>query len=154
MIRGSLQGGARIRHTFRQTMDRLITYQIWLIPLLNRWSLFSRWKNPSTPADGKSERICYLTCLLLFLETSHAWGSWISFNSNNHSRARPRSFRSESGPEIKPAFWRRHLSLEFNSQSTQDLAGEHAHKGEHSQNHGNGDGYGPNLHAGAAQVGG
>ena len=45
-------------------------------------------------------------------------------------------------------------SLEPDTQCSQDLTGEHAHKGEHSQNHGNGDGYGPNLHAGAAQVGG
>ena len=41
-------------------------------------SLFSRWENPSTTTGGKSERICYLACLLLFLETSHAWGGWIS----------------------------------------------------------------------------
>ena len=44
------------------------------------WSLFSRWENPSTPTGGRSERTCYLACLLLFLETSHAWGGWISFD--------------------------------------------------------------------------
>ena len=42
-------------------------------------SLFSRWENSSTPTGGRSERICYLACLLLLLETSHVWGGWISF---------------------------------------------------------------------------
>jgi len=37
-------------------------------------SLFSRWENSSTPTGGRSERICYLACLLLLLETSHVWG--------------------------------------------------------------------------------
>ena len=37
-------------------------------------SLFSRWKNLSTSADGKSERICHLTWSSLLIETSHVWG--------------------------------------------------------------------------------
>ena len=36
VIRGSLQGVERIRHTFRWAMDRSTTQRIWLIPLLNR----------------------------------------------------------------------------------------------------------------------
>ena len=43
------------------------------------WSLFSRWENPSTPTGRRSKRTCHLTCLLLFPETSHAWGGWINF---------------------------------------------------------------------------
>ena len=53
----------------------------WNVSLLSAeyGSLFSCWENLSTPTGGRSERTCYLACLLLFLETSHAWGGWISF---------------------------------------------------------------------------
>ena len=45
-----------------------------------QWSLFSRWKNPSTPTGRKSERTHYLAWFFLLTETSHVWGRWISFN--------------------------------------------------------------------------
>ena len=51
-----------------------------------RWSLFSRWKNPSTPTGRESERTHYLAWFSLLIETSHVWGRWISFNVSRETR--------------------------------------------------------------------
>ena len=81
--------------SIRPTVSRETCYPLWCIVKqktvfhVKHWSLFSRWENLSTRTSRKSERTCYLAWSSLLTETSHVWGSWISFTNYPQTHDEP-----------------------------------------------------------------